>query len=427
MSNEKGGIDSGDAEDDVEMKYSHLPDLEGKPNEEATFDAVINIIVPNSKKKYFREWLIDTHEAISSFSGFIARHVHSIASNDQYTEYVLVLVFNSLEHFQAWQDSSERRNRVNALHKKKIKSVVMNTYGGNCESLDGMGRVVSSDFASQLECKPARISLQNSAIEIPKPLPPPKWKLTIILIVCVYIMVVVTILSKQGVVLAKQGLPVGLITFIGVGQIVLVLVYTLLPLVMGIPVIAKWLRQTRPPVSSMHPLVRTLDQGFAMFALKMEPKVPSEILRRIDKLESNIERLRASNHKLFTELGQYKNHHYGDTAQILLQSPSSQHQEDLEKGSHTEEEEEKLSLVDNKYDNSSENNYPPQDHYAKDGAEENEEDVNYVEKALLHHPGTASQGPTERAITMAVKHYVKWECVPEFELWTDKIAAEMKR
>jgi antibiotic biosynthesis monooxygenase (ABM) superfamily enzyme len=379
-----------DDNDDIEMQYSPSKAVASSVEESVAkkeisrHDAVINLVVPNSKLEYFAKWCEDIHDVVSSFSGFITRNVYKIDSDANYTEYIIILVFDTLEHFQQWQDSPERKNRVALFKKHKIQASAMNTYGGNVSSMKQMGEV---ETALSSEKSSTRIALQNSGIKIPQVLPPPKWKLASLLIMGVYAMLVVTIESGQGDVMAAGGLPKGFIVLINVSQIVCVLVYLLLPLMMSIPFVAKWLRQSRAPIEEMWPVQRILDQGFAMFAVKMKPpSVPVEIVRRLDKLEGNVSKLRAVNHKLNSQLNR------------LLGSSGVASEHD---------DEEKLSLLT--------------------GSKNADSSFNYVEAALLRQSTNGALNGQQRAITMAVKHYVKWECVLEFEQWTDRMDAAMSR
>jgi superfamily I DNA and/or RNA helicase len=58
---------------------------------------------------------------------------------------------------------------------------------------------------------------------------------------------------------------------------------------------------------------------------------------------------------------------------------------------------------------------------------EHMEDTSNKTDHVITHTKTDAVSKTNHPITLAVRHYVKWECALEFEKWTDEMDAEMSR
>jgi antibiotic biosynthesis monooxygenase (ABM) superfamily enzyme len=351
----------------------------------STYDVVTHVIVPLKKNDFFKKWLNDTYDEISMFRGFISRRVHEIDARDGYIEYVLVNIFQSYETFKEWYVSTERSNLMNQLKHHHIQWTVLNAYGGNVEQDRQEDGSLNQSQASN------RINLQNSLVKIPKPLPPPKWKLTLILIFSLYAIVVCYIYSGQSDIYLNHGLPLPLIYFIFVTQLVLLNVYALAPLVMEISYIDQWLRVSRPSPETMHPLHAALDQGFKIFAVKISPPPHPDLVRRLDTLERKIEKLREVEHGLKVALQSQR-------PSTLSPSPAS------------------LSYQE------------------EDGPNSPIHSIRSIESSLARVMNRRRSNSDlkivnrhKHKITMAVRHYVKWECVLEFQDWSKKMEAEMNK
>ena len=349
-----------------------------------TADAVTNFIVPISKKEFFKQWLINSYDEISVFKGFISRHVHEVAQRDGYIEYVTVIIFESYSAFKEWYTSNERMKILKSLKQANIQWSMMNAYGGNIEDVD------TSPYSKNHHKLTNRITLQNSLVKIPKPIPPPKWKLTLTLIISIYVIVVSYVYSGQFEVLHKHQFPKSFIYFIFVSQLVIINVYALAPLIMELPFVDAWLRMKRADPATMHPIHAVLDQGLKMFAVKISPPPHPDIIRRFDILERKIEKLREVEHNI----------------KVALQNSPY----DLESIQTNEEESEPLikSLT----------NLEPSLTRAKQITERRRSNSDIF--ATKDHP-------PKHKITMAVRHYVKWERVLEFEDWTNEMETEMNR
>jgi antibiotic biosynthesis monooxygenase (ABM) superfamily enzyme len=375
----RGGIGGGEnGEGDSPRSNENSPNI---LENQHTFDAVTDFIVPISQNEFFQKWLIESYDEAASFKGFVSRHVHEIAQRDGYQEFVTVLIFRSYQTFKDWYTSTERSNLFKKLKKHHIQWSMMNAYGGNIEAKDLLDH--------QNHPKTSRITLQNSLVKIPKPMPPPKWKLTIVLIVSIYVLVVSYVSSGQSEVLFQAGLPRSFIYFIFVAQLVIVNVYALAPLVMEIPFVDAWLRMRRSDPESMHPIHAVLDQGLKMFAVKISPPPHPDLLRRLDTLERKIEKLREVEHNL----------------KLSIQSSNSPELQPLIANAQ----EFHISSIRNI-----------------------ESSVEHIKRTEYRRRSNSdimipSNTPNKHKISMAVRHYVKWECVLEFEDWTNKMEAEMSK
>jgi antibiotic biosynthesis monooxygenase (ABM) superfamily enzyme len=365
-----------------------IPTLSPSPpppryDDTTTYDIVTHVIVPLSKNEFFKKWLNDTYDEVSMFRGFVSRRVHEIDARDGYIEYVIINIFQSYETFKEWYVSTERHSLMNQLKHHHIQWTVLNAYGGQEDEGNSTNHPIASN----------RINLQNSLVKIPKPLPPPKWKLTLILILSISIVVVSYVFSGQSDVYVAHHLPLPFIYFIFVCQLVIINVYALAPLVMEIPWLDKWLRAPRPDPETMHPLHATLDQGFKIFAVKMSPPPHPDLVHRLDSLERKIEKLREVEYNLKIAL----QHSHPS---VFPSSPSS-------------------SLEDGPFSSSSSSPI---------------HSIRSVETTLARvlnrrrsNSDLKVMNRHKHKITMAVRHYVKWECVLEFQDWSKKMEAEMNK
>jgi antibiotic biosynthesis monooxygenase (ABM) superfamily enzyme len=365
----------------MECENDKVASLESSPLQDEnvnTYDVVTHVIVPKSKNTFFKKWLTETYDEVSMFQGFISRRVNEMSSTDQYLEYVIINIFQSYETFKDWYVSQERTKLMKKLKDHHIQWNVMNAYGGDVED----DHTQTFNHHSRVS---NRIHLQNSLMKIPKPLPPPKWKLTLILIVSIYALVVAFIFSGQFDIYLEAGLPKSFIYFFFVTQLVTLNVYALAPLVMELPFVDKWLRAERPNLATMNPLLAALDQGLKIFAVKVSPPPHPELVRRIDALERKLDRLREVEYNLKQAL--QKSH-----------SPSP-----------------------NTFSPNFDEESPV---HALRSIEAS------VEKITTRRRSNSEMKLSNRhkhKITMAVRHYVKWEYLLEFEDWINQMEAEMNK
>jgi antibiotic biosynthesis monooxygenase (ABM) superfamily enzyme len=382
-----------------------LPDIElgqhiiETPRKEAqgstgTYSAVIEIIVPLKHRKYFAdEWNALIYNRVSTYKGFRTRHVHLLNEKDGFLEYMTVLVFDDFESFSFWQLSDDRQKLIALLKPRGITAMLVNAYGGcgNGDVNEGCttpGPEGGALGARTTTAGTGRVMSQNALTgKIPRPMPPPKWKLYMILLGTVFACLSVIGEGSMTVALLKANQPAGFTLLLGIMVVVTGMTYSFLPLLMGIPIISKWLRTPRSvQVEDMHPVHAMLDQGLLIFAEEThQPQVPIAVLDRLSKLEVKCDRLRSANHELRQRISSIE-----DTRRRASSNPSMVGDGDTTASVDPAE------MVDG---------------YAADEFSSNI--LAFGEHSL----------DSNVPITMAVRHHVKWECVLDFEKWTDEIVS----
>lgn len=294
--------------------------------------------------------------------------------------------------------TSQRKELLQELSQKQIVCTLLNAYGG---SLDA-GRADASPTDALALITSQQISRQNGIKAVPRALPPPKWKLCLIITTAVYSILLLVAFAGTVPAMLATGMPLGLVLFISVGETVTLLSFAGLPLLMSIPCIDAWLRMKRRcEPSQMHPLHAVLDQGLQVFAVKLKPReVPREVLDKIFKLEGRVDKLLEMNTKLQGEVISLQQHvttiASGTTA-VTDDAPCK------------EEESEQFSteLIE-----------AVQVH-----------NVDKLAGIISSHHEAESRIKTDRLapLTLACKHYVKWEHQIDFERWTQEMDAEMRK
>lgn len=286
------------------------------------------------------------------------------------------------------------------LSRKQIFRTLVNAYGG-LSSSSGAESGVEGGAHSLAQTTFQKISLHSCTKEVPTALPPPKWKLAVIITGAVYSALLIVGLSGTFEALLAADIPLGLALFLSICHTVIFLSYAGLPLIMSIPVVDTWLRRKRRcKPSQMHPLHAVLDQGLQIFSLRQRaPGVPSDVLRTIDKLEERVDKLLGMNKDLQTQMA-------------ALIPPSGNHSEggagayDGSKSKQEQEQEYSKGFLDDIY-------------------------VNDVVKMVGSIEESQSSGVSTSGraspLTMAVRHYVKWEHQMDFEKWSVDMDAEMKK
>ena len=270
----------------------------------------------------------------------------------------------------------QRKKVVAELSDKHIVVTAVNAYGGSIG-----GAEISPDDESLVQ---ARISSHNTINKVPSSLPPPKWKLAIIITIEVYIALTLVNLSGSVDAMLAADMPLGLVLFLSVSHVVLLLTYAGLPLLMSVPIVNKWLRMARRcDPSQMHPLHAVLDQGLQIFSVKMKPQqVPHEVLSRIKTLESRVDKLLEMNKSLQAEVNTLQ------TVTSPLLSPANKLEDDAFE-----------DVVANK-----------------------------AAKIASDRQSSSNLGSDRSApLTMAVRHYIKWEYQIDFINWTKEMDDEMRK
>jgi len=409
--------DDDDDEDFFEEKYgddSHQrsPLTQDHPEDSASppsspraqnYHAVLQVTVPNEQRRFYEKtWLPNIFQLLKTVQGFRNRYVEVGSSNEDSTEYVIVLIFDNLEHFKAWEASTERKEIISVLPSRQIVSTFVNAYGG---SITG-----NSDTDSLAQNTSKKISLQNTINQVPRALPPPKWKLCLVIVTAVYSALLITGLSGSVDVMLAAGMPLGLVLFLSISHTVTLLSFAGLPLLMSIPFVNSWLRlKRRCKPADMHPLHAVLDQGFDIFSVKLKaPEVPAEVREKIQKLEVRVDKLLGMNTRLHAELKDLKQ------GVESLAPPSTSN------GSVDDHEE----FCDEVLEDVLKNNVEKM----VGSIASHRDSRSKIQKMksqgeLVMEPEPDLDAP----LTMACRHYVKWEHQLDFENWCKEIDAEMKK
>ena len=122
----------------------------------------------------------------------------------------------------------------------------------------------------------------------PQALPPPKYKLFLVIWQCVLILGEVNVLAGSTRDLQKYGLAFSAATFIALCHQMVIIIYCLAPTIMSLSIVEKWIKGPRYPVEEMSPIFSILDQGLQIFAAPLKEKPPEEIMNRLDRLEGEI-------------------------------------------------------------------------------------------------------------------------------------------
>lgn len=442
-------------------------ELSKKKNTSKYHHGVFRLLVPLAEKDFYEnEWLHSAYEVQTTFKGFCSRHVHFIKYSEGFAEYVVVLVFDSQVNYRNYLVSPERVEIMGNLTLHNIINNQINAYGGlqsvdletdNFNPLirgeDTRSNSIESESGTGTGTKSvahSRITLQNTLPQIPKKLPPPKWKMALIIINTVYICILVSNFSGFGAAMVKAGLPKGLALFISILHLILMLQYAGLPIIMSTKLVDHWLKQPRIPPEDMSPILCVLDQGLMMFAARNASiAIPTELLRRIDKLEARLEKVRDMNHFLENKWNDIAMHgskstsdllhmtHHGDMYHKHEDGNVSQHTNHDHVIQHSD-----ISRTPNKdalgskvlQQQQATKSAHPTPHLNMLSSPETavtlmKNDLTSYSVITANTANTVPSTPQseKEAITCMIRHYVKWECVSEFESWTQAMEDEMAK
>jgi antibiotic biosynthesis monooxygenase (ABM) superfamily enzyme len=345
---------------------SGIIDINGKKHQ----DIVLQMFVPISEVKYYEDtWLHEIIVKVKKYTGFQKRHVFKVSTSDIFVEYVIVLTFDTYDNFYEWKNSKERIKCFDKLKKRHngYKTQRINNFGGDIHDDSSVNR-------------------KESVAQI-KVLPPPKWKLACIITFAVYSTLAMIQFCKSTKILLDLQLPIGFVTFLVNVHVVIMLVYSYLPLIMSLPFVDKWLRNRRMPIEEMSSIHAILDQGFLMFQLRFFLfQVTEEYQDKQKTIEKRLDILLDINHNLKLEVQSLKG----------CNNLSSV---------NTNNDKTKYDVNKDVYSNSIE--------------------VLQKTKNELHKNSDSLQ--TTGPMTMTVRHFIKWECTLDFENWTQEIDAEMSK
>jgi antibiotic biosynthesis monooxygenase (ABM) superfamily enzyme len=242
------------------------------------YHSVYQFTVASAQRDYFeRVWDKETLQTVLPWKGFINRTTHRIKSENEHDIYVVTLAFDCYENLRSWHVSDERKQLVDIGRANHITVEQLNAYGGATKEV-------------------AKISVQLSTESIPRPRPLPRWKIFLLTSSCAaccnFVIGMNDVIGR----IERVGFPVGLAIFLNLWQLVVILIYGVLPSVQTIPWVDKWLRLPRAEITEMTPMMSLLDQGLLMFSAPVNSKLTNELTKRIEKLERRLEALRQMHH-----------------------------------------------------------------------------------------------------------------------------------
>jgi len=417
-------------DDDDTINYSPL--LDSRHNSSPSiqpsltvYHAIYYTKVPDSQKQYFEDiWLKDILASHKLWKGFRHRSVHLITHKNNFAEYLIILAFEDYETFREWTTSKTREYHINKLQPRGIVSKRVNLYGGMSVSAE---TTIQGDIeAPKVLSQPTRVSLHECMTDIPRPLPPPKWKLCIVIYIGVC-------LSSMGIVFSglpdhmlSIGLPVGFVILVTLCLSVPMLSYSFFPLLFSVPFVDAWVRKPRSvPPDEMSPLHSLLDQGLMMFSSHLRPTVSREVSGVISKIEGRLTGLRRINHDLSCEIVSLRRRIRnlercsGDNAVVESYNEVQNMDHTYECGVQTGDTKDTGSaagVVDVLHDRIREK---AQETLAGDSLG--------TESTAYPMSGSIDEEDFGAPLTMAVTHWVKWEHHLDFEKWTAEMTDEMSR
>lgn len=234
---------------------------------------------------------------MSLWKGFLYRSTNVINVENGKVEYVTIIAFDNLNNLRAWITSGTRKRHMDDARAHNMMLFYINEFGGSVFD----DACVDTNI-HQLKVSSYNIITQNDmakAVYVPRP--PPKWKLFFIIWGGVYLAVLLTEFSGLGGLMAAAGLPLYMIILFSLGHSVTCLSFTFFPLLMSTNTVSAWLKAPRPPPEKLSNIMWFLDLGLDMFSEERAAD-PSEILRRIQKLEVYVEKLKKINYDMSDEI-----------------------------------------------------------------------------------------------------------------------------
>jgi antibiotic biosynthesis monooxygenase (ABM) superfamily enzyme len=368
---------------------------------------VYHTTVPIKQTEYFeKQWLPKMANLYDNLIGFRYRSVNLLVQTAEVREYLVIIACTDYHSFLVWEATPLRSQML-----KELKS-----HGIVTRRLD----TTSADQASGGGAGPSKAFLKDTLGAVPPPLPPPKWKLCIIIYIGVVANIYLWAYTGIPAVMAMAGMPLGFNLFVALGISVPILSFAFFPLVMSIPIVSRWLRAPRPPhMSSFHKL---LDHGLLMFAAKMTPGPSKEVVIHFKKLECRLEATRRIQHHLTNEIDTLKE-------QLRLTGVRTVSTEGGEGGGGHLSAVEVNDTVRNKITEGILSR-------GNSSMKKSKSAPNFVD---LESGGGGGDGGGDSAqtekihenehgpLTVAVAHWVRWEYILDFELWTEEMAAEMAK
>ena len=223
--------------------------------------------------KYIEEqWLPGIHDEIRNFKGFRHRLVipPTVVNYDEESEdeleYIVILYFSGISNLRSWAASLERQYWVN---EGKQRGFVVGSLVDNEAAVDGNDitthdqKTGTSAFSAiWTKSNPTHIELHHDTLKTaPKAMPPPKYKLFLVIWTCVFIANLANAFAGDKYAMMNVGIPFSAATFIELCHSMPVIIYALAPLIMSFQLVSRWMKAKRCAPEDMSPLHRLIDQG----------------------------------------------------------------------------------------------------------------------------------------------------------------------
>lgn len=375
----------------------------GGGGEEEGVAGVVNYFVREERSEEHGAWISGMYSEMQRFPGFVSRDAVYAPPQNGSIAASLVMRFDNEANLRRWESSQERAEHLNRGRQLKLFDET------RCRS--GQMQAVAPGDAVSWDAVRMQTSSKPS-----NPKPPPKWKLAVIISFLVWVAYIPWIYGEfMEILIPKVGvhLAVAIMLF----TLVVLVVYGMSEFFIGLPLgclsLDIWLKQ--PPLIS-EPNAQTcclkvlawifcdcLQDGLQCLEPHVPPP-PQELLDRVDRAEARLEALKQHQHAV------NKAHH---GVESLLNSAQDEHPTD---GTTSSEAVLKIRQQTAKA--------------VKDAASHSD-GFSTDRQSTAIDPQPAGFGPqtdanTALPISVAVHHYIKWECVDEYKDWVELINAKMK-
>lgn len=360
-----------------------------------TISIVFHTTVPLQHKDYFeKEWLPRMGALYDTLQGFKYRSINLLVRTEDVCEYLVIIACSDYECFLRWESTPQRMEMMEHLKSRGIVTRRLDTTSQDQVVMQSHGH-------------PLRAYLKDPLGATSSSPPPSKWKLSVIIYLGVMMNIYLWSYTGIPVMMATAGLPKGFTLFVSLAISVPILSYSVFPLVMSIPIISRWLRAPRP--EKMTSIQRLLNDGLMMFAQKGTPGTSKETIAHFKKMECRLEATRRVQHQLSNEIERMKSQM---SFSLGEKSSMSKAGEDLHESTRHQ-------VV-----RGIQRSLSQRGTMVKSKSTSN---IASLESAPLNLNRDDIKDGDHGPITVAVAHWVKWEHILDFELWTEEITSAMAK
>eukprot|EP00038_Savillea_parva_P007324 m.169313 g.169313 ORF g.169313 m.169313 type:complete len:804 (-) comp13086_c0_seq1:43-2454(-) len=371
------------------------------PGEQAV--GVITLKVKKSKLKEFDKWVQEMTSTMEVFKGFVRRDRQDWDIDAKFVGISVLLTFATDADLLRWNASAERAAMIARGHK-------MGLYAERRAEIKDK----ALPFAEMTK-------FESSAAMSPLVLPPPKWKLWLVIWACV---------ASASIAQSEAAVSAGLrndnwlefepALFVQLSISVIFIVYAYSPLLTSVEIrgigLARWLKLPRVKVSTrrgkrcldgrifLAGIIDVMNNGFSLFNPPPPDHGSPELQARIAKLEGRLDAFKRHTAARLLELdgddtgpGRHDHHHSASR----MHRPSQPHPSPLP-GRKSE----------------------PAITVSEDSTENVRASIvdYYADKVLANlRPNRNPEEP----VSITIHNRVKWECIEEFERWQIKIMSAM--